>query len=199
MKVEIKKVGFIPHNLRNKKWVQKPSYLFTSSNSYSICLSLVSEHFNITVSTHLPSLLLMILTKLCSPIHKFTLNIFMSKFCRVQNTRIIRPIDDSFKLVSPDDVWPYKYYQWKVYSAAEAINCFKESHHPTMFNLPNSLLNVSIELNMALTKKVKTYLYIFLNTDFILVYKWCQRKVQAHTQVYIHCNDIKCQYLAKNN
>lgn len=58
--------------------------------------------------------------------------------------------------MSPDDVWPFKYYQWKVYSAAEAINCFKESHHPTMFNLPNSLLNVSIELNMALTKKVKT-------------------------------------------
>jgi len=74
---------------------------------------------------------------------------------KVQSTRIIRPINDSLKLVSPDDVWPYKYYQWKVYSAAEAINCFKESHHPTMFNLPDSLLNVSIELNMALTKKTK--------------------------------------------
>lgn len=57
-------------------------------------------------------------------------------------------IDDSWKAVSKDNVWIGRYYQWRVYTVHEAIKCHRETHHPSMYNEPNSLLNVTIELNL---------------------------------------------------
>lgn len=57
-------------------------------------------------------------------------------------------IDDTWKQVSTDNVWIGRYYRWRVYSVPEAIECHRETHHPTMYGLPHAPLNVEIELNM---------------------------------------------------
>lgn len=57
-------------------------------------------------------------------------------------------IDDSWKAVSKDNAYVGKYYRWRTYSVQEAIECHRETHHPTMYNVPNAPLTVQIELNM---------------------------------------------------
>lgn len=57
--------------------------------------------------------------------------------------------------MSTDNVWIGKYYRWRVYSVAEAIQCHRETHHPTMFGNPEAPLNVHIELYMQGEKKTR--------------------------------------------
>lgn len=57
-------------------------------------------------------------------------------------------MDDSWKQVPKDDVYVGRYYRWPVYTVAEAIQCHRETHHPSMYNVPNAPLTVEIELNM---------------------------------------------------
>lgn len=57
-------------------------------------------------------------------------------------------VDDSWKRIPTDNCYVAKYYRWPVYTVAEAIECHREVHHPTMYNLPNSPIIVHIELNM---------------------------------------------------
>ncbi|XP_055375822.1 39S ribosomal protein L1, mitochondrial [Condylostylus longicornis] len=90
VKVEVQKVGFIPHNQRNKE----------------------------------------------------KLNLYR------QN----KHVDDSWKANPTDDCYVGKYYKWKIYSVSDAIQCHRETHHPSMYNVPNAPLNVHIELNMKAEK-----------------------------------------------
>ncbi|XP_039968898.1 39S ribosomal protein L1, mitochondrial [Bactrocera tryoni] len=90
VKVEVKKVGFIPHNQRDKK----------------INLQRENLHF-----------------------------------------------DDSWKQLPQDNVYVLKYYRWPVYTVADAIQCHRETHHPSMYNVPNAPLIVDIELDMRAEKK----------------------------------------------
>ncbi|XP_005186410.1 large ribosomal subunit protein uL1m [Musca domestica] len=92
VKVEVKKVGFIPHNERDSK------------------INLLREN---------------------------------------------KHVDDSWKQVSTDNCYVRKYYRWPVYTVAEAIQCHRETHHPTMYNEPNSPLVVHIELNMKAEKSTR--------------------------------------------
>ncbi|XP_020811283.1 uncharacterized protein LOC110186440 [Drosophila serrata] len=89
VKVEVKKVGFIPHNQRNKK---------------------------------------------------------------INVKRADKHVDDSWKQVPKDDCYVGRYYRWPVYSVSEAIQCHRETHHPSMYNVPKAPLNVDIELNMQAEK-----------------------------------------------
>ncbi|XP_066582507.1 large ribosomal subunit protein uL1m [Prorops nasuta] len=57
------------------------------------------------------------------------------------------------KSAPTDDVWATRYYSWKIYSFEEAVNCHRESHHPTMHNMPNALISAFIELDMTDKKK----------------------------------------------
>ncbi|XP_058795094.1 large ribosomal subunit protein uL1m isoform X2 [Phymastichus coffea] len=59
------------------------------------------------------------------------------------------------KLVATDDVYYRPFYQWKIYSFAEAIESHREYFHPTMFNMPDTLVNIYVELNMQGVKKTK--------------------------------------------
>ena len=61
-------------------------------------------------------------------------------------------IDDSWKSVSADNAYVGRYYRWRVYSVQEAIECHRETHHPTMYNVPNAPLHAHIELNMQAEK-----------------------------------------------
>lgn len=69
-------------------------------------------------------------------------------------SRQTKKFDDSWKQKPTDNVYPIRYYQWRVYSFVEAVQCHRETHHPTMYNEPNAPLNVIIELNMEAEKKV---------------------------------------------
>uniref|UniRef100_A0A1A9WY60 Large ribosomal subunit protein uL1m n=1 Tax=Glossina brevipalpis TaxID=37001 RepID=A0A1A9WY60_9MUSC len=92
VKVEVKKVGFIPHNQRDKK----------------IDLQRQNKH-----------------------------------------------VDDSWKQIPTDNCYVRKYYRWVVYTVAEAIQCHRETHHPSIYNEPNAPLMVDVELNMQAEKSTK--------------------------------------------
>lgn len=62
-------------------------------------------------------------------------------------------IDDSWKWKAVDNVWVIKYHQRPIYSLQEAIECHRETHHPTMYNKPNAIVNAYIELDMRREKK----------------------------------------------
>lgn len=69
--------------------------------------------------------------------------------------KLDKHIDDSWKAVSSDNAWVGKYYRWRVYGVEEAIECHRETHHPTMYNVPNAPVNVVIELNMTAEKSTR--------------------------------------------
>ncbi|XP_037953505.1 50S ribosomal protein L1 [Teleopsis dalmanni] len=92
VKVEVKKVGFIPHNQRSKK---------------------------------------------------------------INIQRFDKHISDSWKQIPKDNVYVMKYYQRPIYSVAEAIQCHRETHHPTIYNVPNAPLEVNIQLNMQAEKSTR--------------------------------------------
>lgn len=54
-----------------------------------------------------------------------------------------------------DDVWISRHYSWRVYSFAEAVECHRETHHPTVYNKPDALVNLFIELDMRTAKPTK--------------------------------------------
>ncbi|CAB3251314.1 unnamed protein product [Arctia plantaginis] len=61
--------------------------------------------------------------------------------------------DDIFKPTSNDDVYPLKYYRWVVYTAEQAVEAHRQTHHPTMYNVPDALVSAQIEFNMEAAKK----------------------------------------------
>ncbi|XP_011303166.1 39S ribosomal protein L1, mitochondrial [Fopius arisanus] len=64
--------------------------------------------------------------------------------------------DDSAKKTTTDDVWLQKYHQLKIFSFEEALQCHRETHHPTSYNLPNAFVNAFIELDMTGVTDQKT-------------------------------------------
>jgi hypothetical protein len=79
--------------------------------------------------------------------------------------RVIGRIDDSSKPDPQDNVWVSKYYKWPVYSFAAAVQCHRESHHPTVYNVPDGKLYVNLELDVRAVKAV-----IFLTSVFLIYY-----------------------------
>lgn len=57
-------------------------------------------------------------------------------------------IDDSWKQIPTDNVYPGRYYRWRIYSVAEAIEAHRESHHPTAYDNPDAPIKLIIEMNM---------------------------------------------------
>ena len=48
----------------------------------------------------------------------------------------------------------------QVYDLEEAIDCHRETHHPTQYNAPDAPVDLNIELSLATNKKVM-YFFIF--------------------------------------
>lgn len=63
--------------------------------------------------------------------------------------------DDSWKQIAQDDVWIGKYYQLHVYPFDDAVKCHRETHHPTMYNVPDAPLIAHIEINMQGEKQTR--------------------------------------------
>jgi large subunit ribosomal protein L1 len=85
-------------------------------------------------------------------------------FCRIA-PRITKRIDDIMKPYPQDNVWCSKYYKWPVYSFAAAVQCHRETHHPTVYNSPDAELYVNLELDVRAAKAV-----IFLISLFLICY-----------------------------
>lgn len=62
-------------------------------------------------------------------------------------------LDDSKKPEPIDNVWISKFYKWKINSFEEAVQNHRETHHPTLYNLPNEPIQALIELDMQVKRK----------------------------------------------
>ena len=103
-------------------------------------------------------------------------------------------MNESWKWKAVDDVYIVKYHQRPVYSLKEAIENHRETHHPTILNKPNAVVNAFIELNMRREKKNR-YLDKFtriIDTPHIFTYGQPQRTVLAF------CKNPQEQENAKN-
>jgi len=56
--------------------------------------------------------------------------------------------DDSKKPEPIDNVWISRYHKWKIHSFEEAVQNHRETHHPTIYNLPNEPIKAFLELDM---------------------------------------------------
>lgn len=65
-------------------------------------------------------------------------------------------VDDTWKTAPKDENYLAKYYRWRVFSFAEAVQNHRESHHPSMYNEPDADLMVHVELNMVAEKQTRT-------------------------------------------
>lgn len=68
---------------------------------------------------------------------------------------------DSHKPLPIDDVYFSRYFRYKIYPFAEAIQCHREWMHPTMYNAPDSLVNIRVELNMEVGYNIILFKLIF--------------------------------------
>jgi hypothetical protein len=68
--------------------------------------------------------------------------------------RIAKRIDDNMKPDPLDNVWYSRHYKWPVYSFADAVQCHRETHHPTVYNSPDADLYINVELDMRAVKAV---------------------------------------------
>lgn len=73
---------------------------------------------------------------------------------RVAKSNISKHIDDTLKPEAKDDVYPLKYYRWVVYTAEEAVLAHRQTHDPSMYNVPDALVYAQIEFNMQAVKQV---------------------------------------------
>ncbi|XP_075975918.1 mitochondrial ribosomal protein L1 [Anticarsia gemmatalis] len=72
---------------------------------------------------------------------------------KIAKSNVSKHVDDTFKPESKDDVYPLKYYRWVVYSVEDAILAHRQTHHPTMYNVPDAMVYAQIEFNMEAAKK----------------------------------------------
>ncbi|XP_018318443.1 uncharacterized protein LOC108732249 isoform X2 [Agrilus planipennis] len=85
----------------------------------------------------------------------FSEKVRLEKEAKLRSRHGILKFDDSKKPLPVDNVWVQMFYQWKVYSFKEAVQCHRETHHPEMYNKPQEKLNVRVELNMEGEKKTR--------------------------------------------
>lgn len=71
-------------------------------------------------------------------------------------------IDDGHLPVCEDNVWPVDMYKFRQYSLADAVEAFRQTHHPTMYNEPEAAVIAIIELDMSTDKKVGCYFEILM-------------------------------------
>lgn len=63
--------------------------------------------------------------------------------------------DDSERPVGTDNVFLTGVYKWPLFDLKIAIQNFKETHHPTMFDNPKAVIKAYFELDLSTKKKVR--------------------------------------------
>lgn len=72
-----------------------------------------------------------------------------------RRSTVDKHLNDDLKEISTDDAWPGQFYRLPLYRLPDAIQAHRETHDPTMYDLPNAPLNVLIEMNMQGEKKTR--------------------------------------------
>ncbi|CAH0583270.1 unnamed protein product [Chrysodeixis includens] len=72
---------------------------------------------------------------------------------KISKATINKHLDDTFKPLAKDDVYPLKYYSWIVYTAEDAVKAHQQTHHPSMYNVPDAYVIARVEMNMQAAKK----------------------------------------------
>lgn len=85
----------------------------------------------------------------------FMEKVFKLKQANINAKNIKVGIPKNGKSVAVDDVWSCINHRPKVYSFEEALQCHRETLHPTVFNSPNSPVNLIAALNLQTEKKAK--------------------------------------------
>ncbi|XP_012058842.1 PREDICTED: 39S ribosomal protein L1, mitochondrial [Atta cephalotes] len=101
--------------------------------------------------------------------------------------------DDSKKPEPIDNVWISKYHKWKIDSFEEAVQNHRETHHPTIYNLPNEPIKAFLELDMQGVKKTK-----FVDSFTRIV---CLPHVFDHGQtrkLLVFCKSLEMEEIARN-
>ncbi|XP_043678219.1 50S ribosomal protein L1 isoform X1 [Vespula pensylvanica] len=86
---------------------------------------------------------------------------FVERKLKERQAKLNKPIlkrrvdDDKHKTIPTDNVWLLCRHRKKIYTVEEAVECHRETHHPTLLNCPNSKVNAKIELNLETEKKGK--------------------------------------------
>ncbi|XP_018351871.1 PREDICTED: 39S ribosomal protein L1, mitochondrial [Trachymyrmex septentrionalis] len=101
--------------------------------------------------------------------------------------------DDSKKPEPIDNVWISKYHKWKIDSFEKAVQNHRETHHPTIYNLPNEPIKAFLELDMQGVKKTK-----FVDSFTRIV---CLPHVFDHGQtrkLLVFCKSLEMEEIARN-
>jgi large subunit ribosomal protein L1 len=68
-----------------------------------------------------------------------------------------RPFDKSHYPAAIDDVYFYRKYQHKAWDFAEAVANHRETHHPSVYNVPNAPLNLRIDMDFRYPNRPNKY------------------------------------------
>ena len=82
-----------------------------------------------------------------------------------------------------DTAWSERHHSWARLDVSEALDCLREHCHPTLLDLPNSLVWAKLEFNMANVKKDK---YIESFTKMVPIYHPYERGV-AEKHILVFC------------
>ncbi|XP_077285378.1 mitochondrial ribosomal protein L1 [Arctopsyche grandis] len=105
--------------------------------------------------------------------------------------RVDRHISDELKPNRPPphvEVYARRFFKRQVHTIEEAVNSMKETHHPTMFNAPDALVNIFIELNIETTKKNR-YMDNFFRTA-LLPHPF---QISEDRRILVFCKDLDLQ------
>uniref|UniRef100_A0A1B6FXW7 39S ribosomal protein L1, mitochondrial n=1 Tax=Cuerna arida TaxID=1464854 RepID=A0A1B6FXW7_9HEMI len=67
----------------------------------------------------------------------------------------VKRSNEHLKQTATDDVWVTSGYAWRIFDFKEAVECHRETHHPTIYNVPDAQINLFIELDMTTAKPTK--------------------------------------------
>jgi len=75
----------------------------------------------------------------------------------LSKTGHVSPRKDFSHLLDPpeDDVYIQRFFKWRKYSIAEALDMHREIHAPSILNLPDSLVFLTMELSLKTEKRTK--------------------------------------------
>lgn len=78
-----------------------------------------------------------------------------------RDTKVNLKSYEHLKPESSDDVWLTRSYSWRKFDFKEAIEAHRETHHPTVYNVPDAQINLFFELDMRTAKPVSKLMLLF--------------------------------------
>uniref|UniRef100_A0A8D9BKY7 39S ribosomal protein L1, mitochondrial n=1 Tax=Cacopsylla melanoneura TaxID=428564 RepID=A0A8D9BKY7_9HEMI len=75
-----------------------------------------------------------------------------------KDIHVSRKVDESNLEYPEDDVFMQKDYKLRIFQFQEALAGIRETHHPTMYNLPNAFVGATVEISTTTHQKKVKYI-----------------------------------------